>query len=346
MKRNWFSALAVLISVSITFPLTIVPTQAQDTRKDEAQRLFLEGMKQLYVTSKSEGINKFQQALALYQQIGDLQGELTALDALTLGYLYTLEHPGKALNYAQQRLVIAQKHNNLDFQVEALNALGSTYGFLGNYKAALATFKQSLTLAPSNQNSTALLGLGDTYTVLGEYRKAIAFYRQVNSQVNNPIYDIQGDMGERESEAYALFRMGDLPAAEKTLLQSLESKEKGWSIDRVIRQIPNLQQESIAASAGVSTNSEYQQALQELNQRTQEFVQKYSQGIPSLLQENNSDLAWADLYNAATLEKLSSTCAVLQRVLAAQNKTTTALEIAERCRGRAFTLALGWTGEY
>lgn len=337
MKRSKFSVLTLLISVFITFPLTIVPTQAQDTRKDEAQKLFLQGMKQLYISSNPEGIEKFKQALVLYQQSGDLEEELRVLEALTLGYLYTLQDTSKALTYAQQRLIIAQKQKNLQFQIEALNALGSTYGVSGNYKAALVSFNQSWKLAPSQENSTALLGLGNTYTALGDYKKAIEIFHQIKSQRNESAYDIQADDGELEGEVYALSQMGNLPAAEKLLLKSLELKEKGWSLDREIRQVSDYLQ-GIAEAARAPNEPKYQQALQKYEQQIQDTLARFSQGIPSFREENNPDtnLAWADLYNATNFEKLGSTCALLQQVLIAQKKTTNALVIAERCRGRAF----------
>ena len=93
-----------------------------------------------------QAIKYHQQRLTIAQQIGNRQGEGTALGNLGIAY-YRLGDYNQAIKYQQQHLTIAQQIGNRYGEGIALGNLGNAYHRLGDYDQAINYHQQSLTIA-------------------------------------------------------------------------------------------------------------------------------------------------------------------------------------------------------
>jgi tetratricopeptide (TPR) repeat protein len=92
-----------------------------NSRQAEANILLQQGREQYDNNRLPAALHTWEQALAIYREIGDRSGEGNALGSLGVGY-ETLEEYGQAINYYQQYLEIARELGNL---TEVGNALGN-----------------------------------------------------------------------------------------------------------------------------------------------------------------------------------------------------------------------------
>ena len=103
-----------------------VLAQTSTDRKAEADRLKKQGIEQYQTSQFEAALQSWQQALAIYREIKDRQGEWKALNNLGNAY-YSLGDYAKAIDYRQQSLAIAN--------------------YLGDYAKAIEYYQQSLAIA-------------------------------------------------------------------------------------------------------------------------------------------------------------------------------------------------------
>jgi tetratricopeptide (TPR) repeat protein len=84
--------------------------QTLDARKLEAERLFQQGNQQYQTSQFEAALQSWQQALIIYREIKDREGEGDALGNLGLAY-DALGDYAKAVEYQQQCLAIAREIN-------------------------------------------------------------------------------------------------------------------------------------------------------------------------------------------------------------------------------------------
>nr|WP_199302856.1 CHAT domain-containing tetratricopeptide repeat protein [Coleofasciculus sp. FACHB-SPT9] len=197
------------------FPTTQALAQIPDARKTEADRLLDQGKEQ-YLTSQFEAALQFwQQALSLYREIQDRQGEGKALGNIGLAY-YNLGDYAKAIEYQQQSLAIAREIKDRQGEGNALGNLGLAYDVLGNYAKAIEYYQQHLTIAQEIKDrqgeGKALNNLGIAYNVLGDYTKAIEYYQQ-RLAIAQEIKDRQGEGTSLGNLGIAYFSLGDYAKA-------------------------------------------------------------------------------------------------------------------------------------
>lgn len=134
-----------------------------------------QGVEKLQCGQSQAALHSWQQALTIFQEIGDRQGEGSALGALGNAY-HSLEDYVKAIEYNKQHLVSAQEVQDRQGEGVALGNLGFAYYSLGDYDQAMKYQQQSLTIAREVKNrygeGTALLNLGLAYSSVGNYDKA------------------------------------------------------------------------------------------------------------------------------------------------------------------------------
>ena len=150
-----------------------------DPRKAEADRLFQQGREQFQISQFTAALQSWQQALIIYRQIKDRQGEGNALGNLGLAYR-SLGDYTKAIEYHTSSLAIAREIKDRYGEGAALGNLGSAYDALGDYTKAIEYHTSSLAIAREikdrNGEGAALGSLGNAYRSLGEYTKAIEYY--------------------------------------------------------------------------------------------------------------------------------------------------------------------------
>jgi tetratricopeptide (TPR) repeat protein len=171
-----------------------------------------------------QAIEYNQQALALFQQIGDRNGEAKAL--LNLGVAYhSLSQYQRATEHYQQALPIFQQIGDRNGEAAALVSLGLAYGSLSQYQKEIKYHQQALPILQQvgdrNGEAAALVSLGLAYGSLSQYQKEIKYYQQAL-----PIFQ---QVGDRNGEAAALnnlgitlFATGSITAAEKTLVAAIK----------------------------------------------------------------------------------------------------------------------------
>ena len=110
----------------------------------------------------------------------------------------------------------------------ALGNLGRTYYSIGDYTKAIEYQQQSLAIKREIQDrlgeGIALGNLGIAYQSLGDYAKTIE-YQQQRLAISREIKDRQSEGIALNNLGLALSKSGNLPAAEKTLLDSIKVSE-------------------------------------------------------------------------------------------------------------------------
>jgi CHAT domain-containing protein len=187
-----FAATTTAFAVNCFFIFCVpsVLAQTPSTQNPEAYRLIQQGNQQYQTNQPRAAIQSWEQALAIYEQIGDREGEGIAL--INLGHAYfSIGQYQKAIEFYQRLLAIKQELNNHIGEANSLNYLGEVYRNLGEYQKAIQFYQQSLTLVRQINHSSSdnhydllrseansLNNLSNVYRNLGQYQQAIAFGEQ------------------------------------------------------------------------------------------------------------------------------------------------------------------------
>jgi filamentous hemagglutinin family protein len=304
-------------------------------------------------------IQCFQKNVAAAGKVGNYQWEAQALNNLGVAYFQVGDY-AKALESHQQQLALAQKLQNPSAQAQAQVALATVYSALGNYDRAIEYYQQILDSAPEAEapqwKGTALRNLGIVYIALEKYDKAIDFQQQALALAQKS--------GDKRGEGQALGNLGIAYFSLGDYRQAIEFSEQHLTAMRQVgdrrgegQALGNLglayyalkdyrkaidfhrQHLAIARKMGDSPAEGY--ALQNLgealhkNGQLQEAAEKLRAGI-EILEFIRAGLGEDDLNKVSIFDRQINAYAALQEVLVAQEKTSEALEIAERGRARAF----------
>jgi len=262
--RNFVVAIVFL---SVVSPIAMAETReisstfAQTTtqsRKIEADSLLERGVKQLDNKQAEAALQSFQQALAIYQEIKDLQGEGNTLKRLGDACLSLKEHE-KAIAFYQQSLALVKAVSDRELEGRVLNNLGLAYKELGDSTKAIEYYQQALAIAKEINNrklqQTALNNLGYIYVVLENPAKVVEYYQQVLA--------ISQELQDRSTEASALALLGAASASLNDNQKAIEFAQQALTLARKTK---NSQVEAIALDTLVSAYSSLNDA-----QKTLEF---------------------------------------------------------------------------
>ncbi|BAY24046.1 TPR repeat-containing protein [Calothrix sp. NIES-2100] len=217
------SFLALVIATAST-PITFSPespgelqvlAQTPQARKAEADRLFNQGSQQFDTSQFEAALRSWQQALIIYREIKNRQGEGAALGNLGLAYDALGDYP-KAIDYHQQFLAIAKEIKDRLGEGTALGNLGIAYHALGDYPKAIEYQQQRLAIAKEIKDrlgeGQALGNLGNAYYALGDYPKAIEYHQQTLA-IAKEIKDRLGEGQALGNLGLAYDALGDYPKA-------------------------------------------------------------------------------------------------------------------------------------
>jgi tetratricopeptide (TPR) repeat protein len=172
--------------------LTVKPSDAviQLKTKQDADRLFRQGVEYYQTSQFKVALKTWQQALGLYQEIGDFQGEANVLSNLGVA-LQSLGQYQQAIEHYQQSLVVQRESGDWQaIEPETCHAperlVTVTHHSQGEYRLAMKLavdhFEKHLLLAESIGDrlgeAQSLLNLGKAYYALGQYEVAIACYQR------------------------------------------------------------------------------------------------------------------------------------------------------------------------
>ncbi len=227
--QSVFVSLLVVLSTSFvpSLPMVLMTSrvlaQTADARKAEADRLLNQGIKQFQTSQFKAALQSWQQALQIYREIKDRQGEGKALGNLGIGYDVLGDYT-KAINYHKQLLAIAREIDDPPSEGAALGNLGLAYHSLGDYPKAIDYHQQSLKIARKIDNrlgeSAALENLGLAYRNLGDYAKAIDYHQQ-RLAIARDIEDRRGEGQSLGNLGITYHSLGDYPKAIDYHQQSL-----------------------------------------------------------------------------------------------------------------------------
>ncbi|OYD95136.1 hypothetical protein CDG77_10410 [Nostoc sp. 'Peltigera membranacea cyanobiont' 213] len=159
-------------------------TREQDVTRATGQKVFDEGIalyKQGTAESLRQAIEKWLQALVLWQKAGDKSQEAKTLNNIGLVY-DTLGDKQQALKYYNQSLPLRKEIGDNAGFATTLNNIGLVYDSLGDKPQALKYYNQSLPLSQLVGNkdieATTLNNIGLVYDTLGNKPQALKYYNQ------------------------------------------------------------------------------------------------------------------------------------------------------------------------
>ncbi|MEG4044154.1 CHAT domain-containing tetratricopeptide repeat protein [Microcoleus sp. Pol17_C1] len=291
--------------------------QTQAERKVEADRLLDQGIEQYQISQFQAALQSWQQALIIYREIKDRQGEGKALGSLGNAYNFLGDY-AKAIEYVQQDLAIAREIKDRQSEGAALGNLGNAYFFLGNYAKAIDYQQQWLAIAreiKDRQSEGAVLGnLGSAYFSLGDYAKAIDYQQQSLA--------IAREVKDRQSEGTSLGNLGIAYDSLGDYAKAIDYAQQWLAIAREIKD--RLNEGGALNNLGLALSKSGNLAAAE---KTLLDSIKVWESLRAGLDDANK---------VSIFETQTRVYGILQKVFIAQKKTNDALEIAERGRARAF----------
>jgi CHAT domain-containing protein/tetratricopeptide (TPR) repeat protein len=181
------------------------PTSAQTTsdRKTEADRLLNQGLQQYQNSQFESALKTWQQALTIYREIKNRQGEGQSLGNLGATYIFLRKYD-KAIEYHLQHLEIARESKDSFGAGNALGNLGIAYYFLRKYDKAIEYHLQHLEIVKESKDllvkERVIEHLGTTYDAIGNHEKAIEYHLQN--------LEIKKQIGDRKGEGNLLNKLG------------------------------------------------------------------------------------------------------------------------------------------
>ncbi|MEM7712626.1 MAG: CHAT domain-containing tetratricopeptide repeat protein [Cyanobacteria bacterium P01_A01_bin.68] len=286
-------------------------------RNSEGKALGNIGAAYLSLGDYAKAIDYLEQHLAIAREIKNRQGEGTAIGNLGVAYR-NLGDYAKAIDYSEQYLAIAREIKNRQGEGMALGNLGIAYRNLGDYAKAIDYFEQHLVIAREikdrNSEGKALGNLGLAYYSLGDYAKAIDYSEQ--------LLVIAREIKDRKDEGSALGNLGIAYLELGDYAKAIDYSEQYLAIAREIKD---------RSSEGTALNNLGLAFYKSGNLSAAETTLFEGIRVNESLRRGLNDANKVSIFDTQ-----SNTYRILQKVLIAQNKTDTALEIAERGRARAF----------
>jgi len=185
--------------------------EAQQLRGSAAKRL----SRKESVKEYNSAIGKYNEALTIWRELGDLRGQGYALT--NTGRIYKiLREPTLAFEHLAQALSCLREAGDRSGQAFVLNETGALHRDFGNVRDSLTTYDDAVKLR---------LGLGDRYGQAQLYNNLALGYSNIGYQLQaleniEKAISIWGELGLRDSEmrsrinaAKAYVEMGDMDAA-------------------------------------------------------------------------------------------------------------------------------------
>ncbi len=250
------SAIALSVLTAF-FPINILPllsssqalAQTQSDRKTEADRLRDEGQRLFKAQQFEAALESYQQALKIYQEIQDTEGELYVLGWLSTTHLRNRNFD-RAIEYAEQRLARAQQLSSYENEIGSLKNLYGAYINQLDYGKAIEYAQQWLSLAQkfqdSQQEDHALMELSGVYSELGDRARANEYEAIVLARTRSNYSPSQAieqslqqlavvrEQQDRQGEAKILFRLGWLYRGSGNYTQAIDFYEQALKIARQI----------------------------------------------------------------------------------------------------------------
>ena len=196
-------------------------------QKIEADRLLEQGETELFKLDQYQAaLQSLQQALKIYREIKDKQGEGLTLN--NLGRLYErLGSYNQAIEAYSKYVQIARDIKSKKDEFRALEGLGTAYFSLGNYQKELETSERALVIAREMKDRELEMGalyiLGLTYRGRN-YKKSVEYHEKALS--------IAREIKDRRQEGRILGSLGWVYQSGGNNLKAIEFYEQHLTITR------------------------------------------------------------------------------------------------------------------
>ena len=207
-----------------------VATEADRTRVT-AERAVIEAEQLIEgdAAAKRHALQKYDEALALWQRLNDQSGIVAALTARGDIYRALSERP-KALEAYLQALPLWQALHDQRREATALTRIGVLSTELGERRKALAYHEQALPLwraiKDKSGEAASLNNLGEVHAELGEKRKALEYFNQV-LPLRRAVKDKTGEATTLNSIGVAYSDLGEAQKALDAYAQALPLRPAG-----------------------------------------------------------------------------------------------------------------------
>ncbi|MCB0597382.1 MAG: CHAT domain-containing protein, partial [Phaeodactylibacter sp.] len=307
-------------------------------------------------------------AKAIDYQLRSLKAAETApnqyLQSFTLGnlgqaYMLSGEY-GNAIKSYERCLEIVRSVSDRRGEAQALGNLGNIYHFLGHYSKSADYREQMLAIMRQLQDkmsiSQALANLGVSYLTLGEQEKAFACLQE-SLQLKREVFDRRGEAIVLGNLALYYNLAKNDNKAQECQMQSLRlAREINYTYGEVhtlvalgviyyskglYSQSMECFQEALPIVRKMGEHRFEAVILENLGRilfqtgQTEESEKMLWAGI-EILESLRDSLGFDDANKISLFDTQQNTYHLLQKVLVAQGKANTALEVAERARARAF----------
>ncbi len=272
MKITWFKFVALVPIAAIlvgTIPSLGWPVLAQD--RQSAAGLYDEGLRlagERTEVGYRRALERFQQALALFQQQGDRLREADTLSSL--GFVYTaLGQNPQAITTLQQALAIHRQLGSRAGEARTLINLGAAHNRLGQSAQALLAYQQARDAAQATGDrslmATALNNLGITYHNTGQPQQSLEHYQRSLALLQ--------ELGDRRREATTTANIAAVYESTGQLQEALRYNQQAQSLYQQLGDRSG--QATILNNLGVIYNNlglyqqsleQYQKSLELLNQ--------------------------------------------------------------------------------
>ncbi|MEN8446466.1 MAG: CHAT domain-containing tetratricopeptide repeat protein, partial [Cyanobacteria bacterium J06555_13] len=203
---------------------------------EQAAQLFQAGLSYYNASQMTAAVASWQQALAIYQRLGERGTAAEILANLGLAYSALSDYTA-AVDLGQQGLDLARALGDRTTASNALGNLGSTFRNLGDYANAIAYQEEALSIKQSlgeRQAEGYILGnLGNAYKLLGLYEQALDYQNQSLA--------IARELGDRTQESLVLGNLGAIYADQENYVDAIDAYERSLSVSQTIN---NLRLES------------------------------------------------------------------------------------------------------
>jgi CHAT domain-containing protein/Tfp pilus assembly protein PilF len=238
-------------------------TTAQDKSRMTAQKAFADAISlsnQKTAGSLHRAIEKFQEAISLWQSLGDRSMEARALNRIGLTY-HDLSEYQKALDHFNRALPLTRAAGDRRGEAETLTNSGLAYADLSEWQKALDYYNRALKIhremGDRRTEADTLVGIGYVYNYLGDRQKAFDFYNESLS-----FYRVVGD---RYRQAATLHNMGHIFVSVSEYQKALDTFNQALPLWRDVA--PLGEAATLSAIGGLYVKlGEYQKALDHYNQ--------------------------------------------------------------------------------
>ncbi|MBB6218781.1 diguanylate cyclase (GGDEF)-like protein [Anaerosolibacter carboniphilus] len=157
------------------------------------------------LSNYDECMTKALDAMGIFRELGDQEGEMRALNLVGINYFYFSRYE-QALEYFSEGLRLAQEIHHEELQASILNNIGEIYRELEKYQEALDNYRKALIISEKINRifnvAVIRMNIGHIYNSLGQSENALKHYEKS--------LKISEEIGDHISKGEVLNTIGEI----------------------------------------------------------------------------------------------------------------------------------------